>query len=160
MPLFHVEQVPGDHVTNETILEILGINGDQVNDEYVKTFACLIYLSPSLTPPSTLLPSLFPLLQEFSRSMSLSPLSLLAHSDSWPFSTFSWSTCWHRSSAASERTCFVLLEQQQQQSACFPCCSYMNYYDHGLLLYITSGHYTYIIMSYYIWTPKIFVPPL
>ena len=72
MPLFHVEQVPGDHVTNETILEILGISGDQVNDEYVKTL-----LAQSTSHPPSLLPPLsFPLSFPYSRSSPGACLSL------------------------------------------------------------------------------------
>ena len=74
MPLFHVEQVPGDHVTNETILEILGISGDQVNDEYVNTLLARSTSYPPLfCPPLSFLLS-FPLSFPLSFSYSLSPL--------------------------------------------------------------------------------------
>ena len=74
MPLFHVEQVPGDHVTNETILEILGISGDQVNDEYANTLLARSTSYPPLfCPPLSFLLS-FPLSFPLSFSYSLSPL--------------------------------------------------------------------------------------
>ena len=34
MPLFHTEEVPGDHVPNDTILEKLGIDPKEI-EEYV-----------------------------------------------------------------------------------------------------------------------------